>query len=327
MLPGDLFGQKVATLVIASEDSWETQITPRLIAAGADLDLISSVEVEWVKVEDGDTVEMRPVFPIHMPAIHAAFEASGAKLLIIDPAPTMIAPGLNPDKVEGVRRAYEPLMKSLEKYGAAALLQNHFKKGATNSNDALSGSHAWRDIVRSYLSFASVEGTNKKVFTQEKNNYGTSLESYEYEVVPVDVELDDGTIGSYPSVGEIVASETSVDEINYQPQRTDEEVLEQDEKKLFIYQYIRDNGWSCPAKDVIEFGRDHDLNDLAVVRNRMKRPPVHSEKEKKMKGQYIWSIPDEQDRKMVLALLSARTMTYEDSATDPDSFDTDGGEV
>jgi hypothetical protein len=45
VLPGEHLGQPKTVLVAASEDSWEHTIVPRLIAAGADLDLVYRVEV------------------------------------------------------------------------------------------------------------------------------------------------------------------------------------------------------------------------------------------------------------------------------------------
>jgi hypothetical protein len=45
VLPGEYLGQSKAVLVAASEDSWEHTIVPRLMAAGADLDLVYRVEV------------------------------------------------------------------------------------------------------------------------------------------------------------------------------------------------------------------------------------------------------------------------------------------
>jgi RecA-family ATPase len=45
VLPGEHHGQPKAVLVAASEDSWEHTIVPRLMAAGADLDLVYRVEV------------------------------------------------------------------------------------------------------------------------------------------------------------------------------------------------------------------------------------------------------------------------------------------
>ena len=42
---GEHYGQPKAVLVAAAEDSWEHTIVPRLMAAGADLDLVYRIEV------------------------------------------------------------------------------------------------------------------------------------------------------------------------------------------------------------------------------------------------------------------------------------------
>src|SRR5665213_3913611 len=51
-LPGAYFGKARAVIVAATEDSWEHTIVPRLMAAGADLDLVFRVDVSTAEGVD-----------------------------------------------------------------------------------------------------------------------------------------------------------------------------------------------------------------------------------------------------------------------------------
>ena len=99
-LPGESFGKPRAVIVAATEDSWEHTIVPRLIAAGADLDLVYRVDV--ITSEDTDASLS---LPLDNRRLEQAVAEVGAALILLDPLMSRLADNLDTHKDAEVRRA------------------------------------------------------------------------------------------------------------------------------------------------------------------------------------------------------------------------------
>src|SRR5690606_20871353 len=105
------------------------------------------VSVQWQ--EDEITGETLPSLPMDLDIVRQAIRETDAALLIIDPLTSTM--GGDHYKPADVRRAMDPLAKLAQEMNIAIVGIVHFNKGSGNASNKVSGSHAFRDAVRSVL--------------------------------------------------------------------------------------------------------------------------------------------------------------------------------
>lgn len=206
-LPGRYYGDPRPSLIWSGEDSWETVLVPRLIAAGADLDLVGRLAI--ASQIDGDTFEVAPRLPLDSGAISEAITATGAVLVLIDPIASTMSGDLH--READVRAAVDALARVAENTGAVTMFVRHFGKGGGNPSDKMSGSHAFRDAVRSVFLFA--EDGDRVIVSQDKGNYAPKGdESFAFCLESVTIPTDDGD-AEVARVVELGSSDVSVGDI------------------------------------------------------------------------------------------------------------------
>jgi hypothetical protein len=109
-LPGVCAGTPRAILVAATEDSWSHTIVPRLMAAGADLDLVFRVDVTT-----SNSVETELSLPRDLAEVEQVIRNVKAALLILDPLLSRLDAKLDSHKDQQVRLALEPLVTVAER--------------------------------------------------------------------------------------------------------------------------------------------------------------------------------------------------------------------
>ena len=192
-LPGDYHGQPRTVLVCATEDPWEQVIIPRLMAAGADLDLVQKIEARTA---------FNTTAGLNLPQDNAELERiavlHSAALIIFDPLISRLSANLDTHKDADVRQGLEPIVDIAEKAGAAVLGIMHFNKsGGADPLTALMGSTAFGAVARS-LSVVVPDGDEgQRLFATPKNNLGrTDLPSRLFTIESVHIDADD-TIPAY----------------------------------------------------------------------------------------------------------------------------------
>ena len=108
-LDGDLAGEPSNVLVVTFEDLVAETVVPRLMAAGADVTKVRTIEVE----HDGehDLVSL----PDDVSGIEAAALEHGVRLLIVDPLMAALTGGTDSHRDSQVRRVLAPLAKLAER--------------------------------------------------------------------------------------------------------------------------------------------------------------------------------------------------------------------
>lgn len=188
-LPGEYEGEPSTVLIWSGEDRAETVLVPRLTAASADLDRVTII----TGVGGGENSTSTPKFPEHLAALADAITETGARLVILDPFTSTTTGDLH--KVADVRQSLDGLAEVTHSTEAVVLGIMHFNKGAGIAGDKLSGSHAFRDAVRSLFLFATDEEHDSKVVTQEKNNYAPNTSpSLAFGLVSTPIETSDGVV-------------------------------------------------------------------------------------------------------------------------------------
>jgi hypothetical protein len=190
LLPGAFYGRPCPVIYHAAEDSWTYTIVPRLIAAGADLDLVYRAEV--AEVGEGDTVLLR--LPADNRLLEQAISDLGAALVVIDPLMSAISDTLDTHVNRQVRQALDPLAGIADRTGAAILGVAHFGKSThADASSLITGSGAFKDVARFILAFAIDPQDGACVITQTKNSLGRAdLPSLAYRIISATVPTASG---------------------------------------------------------------------------------------------------------------------------------------
>ena len=219
---GDLageFARKPSTvLLVGHEDDLETVVMPRLIAAGADPEMVYSVTIR-TSLEGVDFNEV-PSITEDLARIREAIVETGAKLIIVDPLTSMMGDS-NLDKTADVRRALNPFAALASELDIAIVAIMHFRKGQGDTRDMLSGSHAFRDAARSVIIFATDEESQQRIATVDKSNYSIARgESFAFNLLSTEVDTGDGEVATVARIHDLGASTISVSDIvNRQPDK------------------------------------------------------------------------------------------------------------
>jgi RecA-family ATPase len=201
-LPGSFFGQPIAVGLVSPEDDIESILVPRLLAAGADLDLVFDLSTVVV-TDSAKTWKTLPNIADDLPALADTIRANSIRLLIVDPLVSIMSG--NSISQSDVRRNFDPLCSMAAELDLALLAVAHFGKSGERAGDRLSGSHAFRDITRSLILAAVDDETDLRILTVDKSNYSKIKPSDAYRVDSADVLLDDGysqSVGKAVMVGE-----------------------------------------------------------------------------------------------------------------------------
>jgi len=217
-LHGEFYGKPQTVLLVGHEDGLSTIVVPRLMAAGADMNRVQSFMIRVNR--DGLETHEVPSLADDLAHIREAITTTGAAVIIIDPLASMME-GANLDKASDVRRLMNPLTAMADELGIAILCLMHFRKGQGDTRDMMSGSHSFRDAVRSVLLFATDDETGQRIVTADKANYTTSGgESFAFELVSTDITLRNGEHTTVARVHELGASQISVNDIvNREPEK------------------------------------------------------------------------------------------------------------
>src|SRR5258707_1657981 len=207
-LPGSFYGKPAGVIYVAVEDSWRFTIIPRLIASGADLDIVYRAEV--VKAIDNETVSLS--LPADNKLLEDAITGTDVAMVVLDPLMSAISDTLDTHVNRQVRQALDPLARMAERTGAVIPCIAHFNKsGGTDASSLITGSGAFKDVARSIFAFAADEDGH--VITQTKNNLGHSgLPSMAYRIIEaiVPTAKGDAKVGRFVPDGQ---SERTVQDI------------------------------------------------------------------------------------------------------------------
>lgn len=191
-LPGIHHGTPRPVFYAATEDSWEHTIAPRLVAAGADLDLVYRVEVE--QVLSGSTWPL--MLPRDCGLLTAEMKRLDVAMLALDPLMSVIAAGIDTHRDRELRTALDPLARLADETDAAVVALAHFNKSSSSdASNLITGSRAFSAVARAVISIArdaeSEDGTC--ILSQTKNNLGRlDLPNLTYVIDATTVETDEG---------------------------------------------------------------------------------------------------------------------------------------
>ncbi|MFI0596139.1 AAA family ATPase [Streptomyces griseus] len=281
-LPGTYSGSPRVVFYVAVEDSWKQTIVPRLIGAGANLDLVYRVEA--VEAEYGETTLS---LPQDNSLMEQAIKDYSVALVVLDPLMSCIGAGIDTHRERDVRTALDPLARMADRTGCVLLGIAHFGKGAgTDPSALITGSGAFKNVPRAVFGFARDDDNECRVMSQSKNSLGRAdLPSLSYNIETTEVPTKKGiaSVGRFAFTGE---SSRSVQEILAQGQETDRG--ERDEAADWLRGYLLDHGGEAPSKDVKKAAAADDISERTLQRA-MRKAGVKSERAGFGKGA-VWRI-------------------------------------
>jgi replicative DNA helicase len=192
-------------LVSSAEDDLPAVLTPRLVAAGADLARVWFLED--LTVPD-DVSRLEQMARRHQVA-----------LIVVDPITAHYSQKVKGNEVASVRNALRPLAKAANDLNAAVLAVVHPNKGNDRgAMAAISGSHGFGDMVRSVIVFGhdpgDPEGESgpRRVIASRKMNVGPKPASIAAELRAVEVPIE-GKKAAVPRLEVTGQSDVAADEL------------------------------------------------------------------------------------------------------------------
>jgi 5S rRNA maturation endonuclease (ribonuclease M5) len=262
-LPGVHSGTPKPCIVAAAEDSYARTVVPRLIAAGADMDLVYRVDVVTETNE-----EMTISLPRDIESLVLEVRRIGAAAVSLDPVMSLIFSELDTHRDREMRLALEPLVSMADRTDCAVLGNAHFNK-STGSDPLMMimASSAFGNVARAALGFAR-DADGSCVISQIKNNLGRlDLPSLKYRINSTTVETDEGPaeVGRLVMDGE--SKRSVADILRGRGDRDSKSKNKEVDQWLIKYLTDRD-GREAPAAEVIAAAEDAGYSENAIKKAR-----------------------------------------------------------
>lgn len=156
-----------SVLLLNAEDSFAHVISKRLTAAGADMDLITTVNPDCddkIFIDNELIKEIRKRKP---------------KLVIIDPLQAYIDKGVAMERRNDMRQLLAPLQKCAEEINTAIVIIMHTnKRQSASGRDRLADSADLWDIARSVFIMGNCnDDTKTRYISHEKSSYGQPIQT------------------------------------------------------------------------------------------------------------------------------------------------------
>jgi len=197
-----LLGKNV--LFAVAEESVETMLVPRLIAAGADLAHVKTVA--WQRRGFPDPLRI----PDDVPRLERGM--ANVHLLVIDPLLSHLSGKINSHTDHEVKRALQPLVDLAHRTGCTVLGNGHYGKDKTRGAvSAAQGSSAFTNTPRLAIAMAyDDEDPDVRVAEVVKSNVGLVGEGRNYRV---QVAAVDGVVRPVPVLVDEGLATKSVNEL------------------------------------------------------------------------------------------------------------------
>jgi hypothetical protein len=199
LLPGELEGHSIDSLIASAEDDWRSVVKPRLVAHDADLDRVHRVRV---KDDDGESLLTLPddIAGLEKRIVSLRGQGRAVGMLVIDPISAFLSAGTDTHRDASVRRALAPLAALADRLDLVVVVVAHLTKGeSTKLLNRVSGSGAFVNAARSLLALAPSpddpdgESGNERVLVHVRGNWGKLAPTLAARVEERWVDLDDGT--------------------------------------------------------------------------------------------------------------------------------------
>ena len=268
----------ITCAILSAEDDPNDTITPRLIAAGADLDRVFILGSVW----DEDGIPHPWTLPNHVTELRRYVEENEIGLVAIDPLSAFIASSVDSFKETAVRGMLLPLAIMAKSTGCAVLGVRHVRKGATgDARDAGSGSGAFTAAARvEWIIGRDPQDQTRHIIATTKINIAPDPPSLAYRLVAAECEWETVAV-RWDGFSDITANQLTAEAAS------DDERSALDEAVHFLTELLSDG--PVAAKIATREANDADITG-ATLRRAKQRLGIKSRKERGGASGWIWEM-------------------------------------
>lgn len=271
-------------LLIITEDAWETDVRPRLEAAGANLENVR------VLCED-ENGEGTPVFPRDFDLIRDCGEP--LSLIVVDAWLDTVSPGLKVADTQQARQALDPWKVTAARTGAAVLLLAHTNRISSGSaRDRMGATAALRQKARMLLLAQEDEDGNLTI-GPEKANGVRIVNATAFTITSVQrfaaTDDHDGTVPALTFAGDTDRTARQIHEAMHAARNQRGNGEPGDEVSLWLRETIAAAGtcWAAPTYEQAE--QMHGWSTDRVKRAKKKLGAVA--RKDPDTGHWYWTLP------------------------------------
>lgn len=230
-------GEVVAWL--HSEEDRAMHITPKMLAAGANLDLIQFLDV-GVRMNDGTISEATLQLPRDIDRLEQGLVALGCRFVVFDALTSFKSSKMSANSGDDVRAFLEPIQRMAGRLNAVVLGIAHLgKDGERKARDAVKGASEWTDVPRQVLAFHREDGETEGVISDVKGNLSPSPRSIGYSFENISLpEHGIDEVGRIIFTGDV---DTNVDEAR-RSATADDDNGDRKESEIWLEDYLTENG-------------------------------------------------------------------------------------
>lgn len=263
-LDGELYGKPRDVVYMTTEDSWESTIVPRLIAANANLGRVKRIR----PAEDDEGLVN---FADDLVGIKQEIAAHRVALIAVDPILSVLGDDVDDTKGKDLRRSLESVGRMASDTECAVLGVIHFNKRDSDDVGMLfSGNLVWSQVARATLAVVphpDREGRkNCFILDRGKNNLAPPVPPLEGEIKSKFLPSDDGDIETSYIEG-LIESEYSL----RQAMRPDASSQKDDRLAEWIVNELEAKGGEAPKKDIVERAKEIHGASPSTVERRFKQ--------------------------------------------------------
>lgn len=209
-------------LIWSGEDDYKDTLVPRLLAAGANMDLVKFIGDTTCVGATSRLFDPSKDLPALFRAIAETSNGLPVRLIIIDPVVSAISGDSH--KNAEVRRGLQPLVELAEKLDCSVLGITHFSKG-TQGRDAferVNGSIAFVAVARLVMATNRIcdeDGTAIQILARAKSNIGPDDGGFRYDCEQLELTSVPGVVTSRIRWGGAVdgSSQQLLSNVNHEP--------------------------------------------------------------------------------------------------------------
>lgn len=248
IMPDNLQGECGNVVIMSAEDDLEDTIKPRLLAAGANLSRVHSIE---------DIKGQPPTIPQDIPYLEEQILKYEAKLLILDTLTSYLDADTHID--QKVRKALYPLRMMLKRRNCTAIGLRHLNKSTATTKAIYrgGGSIAIIGAARAGLMVArDPDNPNAMILAHHKHNLSTEHISLRYALQFVPEH-------SVCKIQWLGTSTIKADDLLKQPEET--ELTTQREEAISLIQEMMAEG-PRPAADIYQAAKEAKISEKTLKR-------------------------------------------------------------
>ena len=230
-------GEVVAWL--HSEEDRGMHITPKLLAADADLELVKFLDV-GIRMDDGTISEAALQLPRDIDRLEEGLVEMGCRFVVFDALTSFKSSRMSANSGDDVRAFLEPIQRMAGRLNAVVLGIAHLgKDGERKARDAVKGASEWTDVPRQVLAFHRNDGETDGVISDVKGNLSPSPRSIGYRFESVSLpEHGIDEVGRVVFTGD---ADTTVDEAR-RSSVSDADTEDRKESEIWLQDYLEQNG-------------------------------------------------------------------------------------